>query len=75
LTNTHRALDDAILTIKLFEKLILKFKKLENNKKDLLNFIFSKSNSKAFFYCKKLFGINDEVINNEDFIKKTLEIV
>lgn len=75
LTYSHRALDDTICTIKLFEKLTLKFKKLKKEKKELLNFIFSKSNSKTFSYYKELFEINDKTIDNENFIKKTLKIV
>ncbi|MDD5770345.1 MAG: helicase C-terminal domain-containing protein [Candidatus Gracilibacteria bacterium] len=75
LTDAHRALGDTIGTIKLFKELFKKFTGLEKEKKELLNFLFSKSNSKSFKYYKDLFFNNIELINEEDFIKKTLKII
>lgn len=75
LVDAHRALDDTIWTVKLFEKIIYKFKNLNNNKKELLNHIFSKSNSKNFDYYKNLLWFENISINEETFIKKTLKIV
>lgn len=75
LVDAHRALDDTLWTIKLFEKITNNFKILDENKKNLLNYIFSKSNDKSFEYYKKLFLFESNVINFDDFIKNTLEII
>ena len=75
LDNLHRAFWDVKATIKLFELIIKKFKKLSKEKKELLNFIFSKSDSKTFLYYKKLFWFEDKIINEEEFIKKILKII
>lgn len=75
LTWAHRALDDTLWTLKLFEKLVWKFKNLKKEKQDLLNFIFSQSNSSSFIYYKNLFWFEKERIQEEDFIKKTLKVV
>lgn len=71
----HRALDDTIATVKLFEKIFEKFQKLPNSKKELLNFIFSKSDIPSYCYYKNYFSFENEVINEEQFIKKTLKVV
>lgn len=71
----HRALDDTIATVKLFEKIFEKFQKLTNSKKELLNFIFSKSDSPSYRYYKNYFSFDNLAINEDDFIKKTLKVV
>lgn len=49
----HRALNDIKATVKLFEKLVNKFQKLNKNKKELLYHIFSKSSDNNVEYIKK----------------------
>lgn len=70
----HRALNDALATIKLFEKLIEKFDNLGNEKKHLLYFIFNKSEDKNInFLREKLFHNIDTNLTFADFEKKILK--
>lgn len=72
----HRALNDVIATIKLFEKLIDKFNKLDNEKKHLLYFIFNKSDDKNINYLtEKLFQNIDSNLSFGEFEKKILNRV
>lgn len=71
----HRALDDTIATVKLFEKIFKSFQKLPNSKKELLNFIFSKSDSSNYKYYKNYFSFETLTISEDEFIKKTLKVV
>lgn len=71
----HRALDDTIWTLKLFQKLVWKFKNLKKEKQELLQFIFSKSNTHSFNYYKNLFCFHQDILKEEEFIKKTLKVV
>lgn len=63
----HRAFNDAIATINLFEKLISKFNKLSKTKKELLYFIFWNSNDKNIDFLKDFLFKNNSI--NYSFIK------
>ncbi len=66
----HRALNDIIATVKLFEILIKKIDKLSNQKKEHLKYVFSKTNDKWFKYIIENFVSKDiSLIDNSIFIK------
>ena len=72
----HRALNDTIATKKVFEKFITQIHKLSKEKKDILNFILSKSRDKEAIWLKNyFFWENWEYINETDFIKIILKKV
>lgn len=71
----HRAINDVLWTIELFRKITLEFKKLSDDNKDLLNYIFSNSNDKSFMFYKDFFEFDRITIQKEDFIKKVLKEV
>ncbi|MDP5038890.1 MAG: exonuclease domain-containing protein, partial [Candidatus Gracilibacteria bacterium] len=73
LSGAHRAINDVLGTIKLFEKLTSDFKKLPNENKVLLNYIFSNSNDKSFGFYKDLFEFDKIIITQEEFIKIILK--
>lgn len=53
-TWAHRAINDTKATILLFEKLIEKFNNIQKSKKDLLYFLFSKTDDKNIIFLKNL---------------------
>ncbi len=70
----HRALNDVHATINLFEKLIKKFEKLNKEKKNLLYYIFNKSEDKNILYLKDyLFIDNYKDIDFTKFEKTILK--
>lgn len=71
----HRALDDTIGTVKLFEKITQKFHTLAQNKKELLHVLFQKSNAKSFEYYREFFLSDTKNITEEEFIKNTLKVL
>ena len=46
----HRALNDILVNVKLFEKQVLKINSLQDKQKEILKYIFSKTNYKWFAY-------------------------
>ncbi len=76
LTWAHRALNDTMATVKLFEKFINIIKKFSKEKKDVLKFIFSKTNDKSINFLKNyLFKEEQNFIWESDFIKIILKKV
>lgn len=75
LQDAHRALDDTKATIALFQVITQKFLQLSQDKKDILNFIFSKSHTQAFSFYKNYFHFSLDVIDEEKFIKKILKTI
>lgn len=71
----HRAINDVLWTIKLFEKLTVAFRSLSKDNKDLINYIFSNSNEKSFLYYKNFFEFDKIIITPEDFIKRILKYI
>lgn len=72
----HRALNDVLATIWLFEKLLEKFNSLSKEKKHLLNFIFNKSEDRNILFLKEfLFNNIDSELSFPDFEKKVLKKV
>jgi Rad3-related DNA helicase len=70
----HRALNDVKATIKLFEELNKKFKKLSKEKKHLLFYIFNKSEDKNIWFLREhLFENIDSNLAFTDFEKKLLK--
>ncbi|MDD2871374.1 MAG: helicase C-terminal domain-containing protein [Candidatus Gracilibacteria bacterium] len=70
----HRALNDVKATIRLFEKLILKFNKLTTEKKHLLFYIFNKSQDRNIVFLRDLLFQNiDSNLTFGDFEKKILK--
>lgn len=70
----HRALNDVKATIRLFEKLILKFNKLTTEKKHLLFYIFNKSQDRNIVFLRDLLFQNiDSNLTFWDFEKKILK--
>lgn len=72
---SHRAMDDTMATIKLFEVLIKNAKKFPKQKKEILNFIFSKSQDNQFEFYANLFDFWNEIISEEKFTKNILKII
>ena len=68
----HRALNDANATIKLFEKLVKKFKKLSKEKKYLLLFLFNKSEDKNIYFLIEYLFINVESNLTFDIFEKKI---
>lgn len=75
LFDAHRAMDDVKATFELFKKLVFRFRNLDKNKKELINFLFLKTNSKVFDFYRKLFLFDDIELKQEEFIKKILKII
>ncbi len=75
LKDAHRALDDTIGTIKLFQKITQSFQELSQEKKDILQYIFSHAISPCFAFYKGLFQMNSETISEEQFIKIILKTI
>ncbi len=72
----HRALNDVNATIKLFEKLLNKFEKLNNEKKHLLYYIFNKTDDRNIYFLKDyIFHNIDSNLSFSDFEKKILKKV
>ncbi len=72
----HRALNDTLATIKVFEKFLKIISKMTKEKKDILNFLFSKSKAKEIIWLKNyFFWENGEYINEVEFIKIILKKV
>lgn len=66
----HRALNDVKATIELFREILNKASKLPKYKKELLSFIFSKSEDKSFDYILNLLW-DITSIDEENFLKTT----
>lgn len=75
LKDAHRALDDTIGTMKLFEKITQKFRELSQDRKDILQYIFSQALSPSFVFYKDIFQMNAETISEEKFIKNILKAI
>jgi len=75
ITWAHRAINDVYATIKLFLKLISMLDNLDNTKKNLISYIFSKSNSKSFIYILDLLWLKTNIKSNDEFIKSILKII
>jgi predicted DnaQ family exonuclease/DinG family helicase len=75
LTSAHRAMDDTLATVKIFEKLKSSFKDLNQEKKELINFIFTKSTHKSFKKYLEIFDIESKILPEEEFIKIIKKIV
>lgn len=75
LSDAHRALDDTKATVELFHVITKQFLQLSQDKKDILNFLFSKTNVASFSFYKGLFNFSQDIIDEEKFIKKILKIV
>lgn len=71
----HRAYDDTLATFKLFKKLLNEFEKLNTNKKQVLSYIFSKSNDINIIYLKDLLLLNNYNISDEDILKILLKTI
>lgn len=73
----HRALNDVKATILLFNKLVEKFKNLSDLNKNLLYYIFSKSNDLNINFLRQyLFSSYKlNILSKEDFEKEILNIV
>ena len=72
----HRALNDVHATIKLLEKLLEKFKKLPQEKKDILQYLFSLSEDQHIHFCESLLFENTEKsIKFETFEEKILWVL
>ena len=70
----HRALNDVLATIELYKKLVSTFSKLSKQKKELLLYIFDKSDDKNILYLKEtLFDMQDNKMNFESFENTVLK--
>lgn len=69
LENAHRAMADTLATVKIFEQAKKAFKRLSITKKELINFIFTKSSHKSFKKYIEIFDIESDIISESDFIK------
>jgi len=69
----HRAYDDTLATVNLFEKLLLEVEKLSSQKKQILSYIFSKSNDSTLVYLKDLLLLNSFEINDDEVSKILLK--
>ncbi len=70
----HRAKNDVINTIKLFEKLVLKLKNKSKIKRSFLSTIFAKSWDKNIVWLKNYLDLNSS-LDEESFIKDLLKII
>lgn len=70
----HRAINDTIATVKVFENIIKKIKDFSSEKKQVLNYIFSRSNQKEFKYYKTLLWFEENILW-DDFINILLKQV
>lgn len=75
LQDAHRALDDTIATVKLFEKLVSLFSKLPKKKQEVLTFLFSLWENPSFWYYRDLFWFWKNTLEQEDFIKNILATI
>lgn len=71
----HRAYDDTLATLKLFEKLLLEVQKLSSQKKQVLSYIFSKSNDSTLIYLKDLLLLNSFDISDDEVSKILLKSI
>ncbi len=72
----HRALNDTIATINLFKILIWKIQKLTKTKKEILDFILSKTSSSSWKFIRdKYINITNSKIKKDIFIKRILKII
>lgn len=70
----HRAINDVHATIKLFQKLLEKFQKLDKNKQNLLQYLFSLSEDQHADFCESiLFPQEEKNIVFQDFENKILQ--
>jgi hypothetical protein len=68
-------MDDTLATIKIFEKIKNDFSLLSDEKKELINFIFTKSTHKSFKKYLEIFDIKTNILTEENFIKIIKKIV
>ncbi len=70
----HRALNDTIATVRLFEKLMLLISKLTKTKKEILKYIFSRTGDSWFAYIiDNYFDSSVVLIDSSIFIKYILK--
>lgn len=68
----HRASDDTLATILLFQKITSLFQKLPKSQKEVLGYIFFLSGNASFSWYHHYFWFSKEIISQEKFIKKIL---
>lgn len=73
--DAHRAMDDTIATMKVFEKIKEEFNKLSKEKKEVLSQIFTKSSHESFKIYKNIFLLEDIKNEDEKFIKTIKKVV
>lgn len=71
----HRAYYDTLATLKLFEKLLIKSKKLSEEQKYVLSFIFSKTNNKNIIYLRDLLWFNIEGVKDVNVLQILLNTI
>ena len=70
----HRALNDTMATMHLFEKLLSRFKKASKIKKSFFDYVSQNSENKGFSYVyTEILGFESEKIDDETFLKILLQ--